>query len=349
MNSISRLAPPRLLRAWPHGPLALAVAALTAACGGGGAGAAGDSSATASSSAGGGSGTPAATAATGTVKCNISDSGTQRLVYSWTAPGLAATPVDETLSYQAIWSCDSSTRLLTGNGVPNHAVTGGAFATKVSAQSISASFTLAPSAGSTTQVAVPGYAMNGVKFDPATAGTCPASATSDANCNYAMGSDAWRMEALPGSVSPWQFDFGTDSSNAHVQPNGQYHYHGMPEGLMATLAGAGGSSMQLVGWANDGFPIYARYGHTDATDASSALKSMSGSYRVKASPDAGRPSTTYFPMGHFQQDWEYVAGYGDLDECNGRTGVTPEFPDGIYHYFVTDTYPFVQRCVKGAL
>jgi len=29
--------------------------------------------------------------------------------------------------------------------------------------------------------------------------------------------------------------------------------------------------------------------------------------------------------------------------------VTPEFPQGIYHYYATDTYPFFQRCVKGEL
>jgi hypothetical protein len=52
-------------------------------------------------------------------------------------------------------------------------------------------------------------------------------------------------------------------------------------------------------------------------------------------------------MGTFAQDWEYVANSGDLDECNGRYGVTPEFPDGIYHYYATDTYPYFQRCVKG--
>ncbi len=44
-----------------------------------------------------------------------------------------------------------------------------------------------------------------------------------------------------------------------------------------------------------------------------------------------------------------MAGSGDLDECNGRTGVTPEFPNGIYHYYATDTYPFLQRCVKGVV
>ncbi len=53
------------------------------------------------------------------------------------------------------------------------------------------------------------------------------------------------------------------------------------------------------------------------------------------------------PIGAVKQDWEYVAGSGDLDECNGRVGVTPEFPKGIYHYYATDTYPFLQRCVKG--
>ena len=54
-------------------------------------------------------------------------------------------------------------------------------------------------------------------------------------------------------------------------------------------------------------------------------------------------------MGTLTQDYEYVAGLGDLDECNGRTGVTPEFPGGIYHYYVTEGYPYIQRCVKGSL
>jgi len=54
-------------------------------------------------------------------------------------------------------------------------------------------------------------------------------------------------------------------------------------------------------------------------------------------------------LGTFKQDWEYVEGSGDLDECNGRVGVTPEFPEGIYHYFATDTYPYFQRCLMGAL
>ena len=52
-------------------------------------------------------------------------------------------------------------------------------------------------------------------------------------------------------------------------------------------------------------------------------------------------------MGAFTQDYEYVEGHGDLDRCNGRFGVTPEFPDGIYYYVVTDDFPFFTRCLKG--
>ena len=285
------------------------------------------------------------------ILCSVTDSGTQLLSYTNSAPGSTAVSVNESLPYSYSWSCSGTSRTMTGNGVPNHAVTGGNFATKVSSQSLSASVTTSPTAGSSsTAVKLPGYALNSVKMDPATAGTCTNSATSDTSgCNYAGGNGTWRMEALndPG-VSPWRFDFGTDVNNAHVQPNGQYHYHGMPTLLMSKLNSASANSMTLVGWAADGFPMYANLGYSTATNASSALKEMKGSYRTKTTPDSGRPSTSLFAMGHFQQDWEYVAGLGDLDECNGRTGVTPEFPNGIYHYYITKTYPFIQRCVKGS-
>ena len=110
-----------------------------------------------------------------------------------------------------------------------------------------------------------------------------------------------------------------------------------------------GTAMTLVGYAMDGFPVYARYGYSTATNAKSAIKTMTSSYRIKPSADAGRPSTASYPLGAFTQDYEYVAGLGDLDECNGRTGATPEFPNGIYHYYITDGFPFIQRCVKGTV
>jgi hypothetical protein len=211
----------------------------------------------------------------------------------------------------------------------------------IRAVNVTTSFTLNPAVVGTVipPIQVTGYALNGVKFDPNTAGTCD----NGGNCSLIGGSGSWAIEALGQSV----FNFGVDSNNAHVQPDGAYHYHGMPEGLVTALAK--GTAMTLVGWAADGFPVYARYGHARASDATSALVVLRGSYQRKASPDAGRPSTSTYPMGTFQQDWTYVAGSGDLDDCNGRTGVTPEFPAGIYHYVITDTYPYISRCNKGSL
>ena len=42
-----------------------------------------------------------------------------------------------------------------------------------------------------------------------------------------------------------------------------------------------------------------------------------------------------------------MEGLGDLDACNGREGVTPEFPDGTYYYVLTDAFPQVPRQFHG--
>jgi hypothetical protein len=257
-----------------------------------------------------------------------------------------------TLTANWNWTCSATTRTLTGNGLPNHAV--GSFPNTgnpntISAQTVSASMTLTPTKSTTnTQIGGPGganvYALNSVKFDPGTAGTCPGTMTSTANCNLAMGNDVWRVEALGQTT----FNFGVDTNNAHVQPTGEYHYHGMPEGLLSNAgATSANPKMVLVGWASDGFPVYARYCYSDANNANSALKVCTGSYTKDTVADSGRPATTLVPIGAFVSDWTYVAGSGDLDDCNGRTGVTPEFPGGIYHYMATDSYPYFSRCIKG--
>lgn len=274
-----------------------------------------------------------------------------------TATTTPAAAVACALSYSALntslnltstsrWTC-GTTRLLTANGIPDHASTGGSFATPVSVQNISVSMPLAPAVATTvTQLnkTAIGYVLNGVKLDPQTDGSCASSATSTANgagCVAAGGRDPWVLEAIGGA-----FLFGTDTSNAHVQPNGQYHYHGMPEGYLTQVNK--GAAMTLVGFAVDGFPIYGRYGYSTAGNAGSAIKTITSSYQKKTTADAGRPSTAIFPMGTFTSDYQYVASSGDLDECNGRTGVTPEYPAGTYHYYITDTFPYAQRCIKGS-
>jgi hypothetical protein len=245
------------------------------------------------------------------------------------------------------WKCSSTQRTLTANGLPDHAVgtfPNGGNPNTISAQAVSASLTLSPTlTTSATTLGGPAgtiaYIRNGVKVDAGTGGSCNSAGTT---CSLGDNSNPWSIEAL-GQTS---FNFGTDTNNAHVQPGGAYHYHGMPEGYIALQNK--GQAMTLVGWAADGFPIYARYGYTTANDSGSTIKVMVSSYRLKTTPDANRPATSLYPMGTFKQDYEYVAGSNDgLDACNGRVGVTPEFPQGTYHYYATDSYPYLQRCVMG--
>ncbi len=275
-------------------------------------------------------------ASTDGVLCDYSDSTFNN------QPSLTYTSVSE-------WECAGAERQLTANGIPDHSV--GAFPNAgnpntISEQSVAISYSLNPLlTDNSTALGGPrgfvGYVLNGVKIDASTAGSCDDSGNT---CSLIQNDYGWNIEALGQS----SFDFGTDDNNAHVQPDGAYHYHGMPEGFI-DKRGGGSDTMTLIGWAADGFPIYARYGYVIADDASSGLAAVTGSYQLVSEVPAQRPSAATYPLGTFQQDWEYVAGSGDLDECNGRFGVTPEFPDGIYHYFATDSYPYFQRCVRGEL
>lgn len=202
-----------------------------------------------------------------------------------------------------------------------------------------------PDKSSGNAVQLVGVSLGGILFDPATAEVY----NNDRN-------SGWNYEALTiGSASNTSLAgaigyLGTDCNNAHVQPNGKYHYHGMPEELVDNLLAAVGKSagdpeMVMIGYAADGYPMYARYGYANALNPASGVVEMTGSYELKSGTRPSGPGGSY--DGTFNQDWEYVAGSGDLDQCNGRYGVTPEYPNGIYHYYVTDDYPFIQRCVWG--
>ena len=172
-----------------------------------------------------------------------------------------------------------------------------------------------------------GVAINGIPFDPGAAEFW----NRDRN-------SGWQYEALSGKV-----DLGMDKNNAHVQPNGSYHYHGLPTGLLKSLHPSQHSP--LIGYAADGFPIYARYGNSDPEDPDSKIKEMTSSYRIKSGNRPNGPGGSY--DGSFVEDYEYADGKGDLDECNGRFGKTPEYPQGTYHYFITNEFPFIPRYFRG--
>ena len=224
-------------------------------------------------------------------------------------------------------------RYITANGIPNHSH--GQFPNRGNPNTIRAQqYTFRvphnPQFGNEiTKLGMNlfGVALNGVPFDPGAAEWW----------NNDPGS-GWQYEALSGKIN-----LGMDQNNAHVQPNGAYHYHGLPLGLIEKLGD--GKRMVLIGYAADGFPIYEQYGYTDANNASTAIKRVRSSYQIRKGTRPNGPGKSF--DGTFVEDYEYVSGAGDLDQCNGRIGVTPEYPKGIYHYFITAEYPFIPRCYRG--
>lgn len=241
------------------------------------------------------------------------------------------------------------TRHITSNGIPVHKT--GNFPSRgnpnsISEQSYSYRVPAEPKvANKTTSVyGQPfGVALNGVPFDPGTAEVWSKQGRTQIRGAH-NNKNLWNYDALSGKIN-----LGIDSSNAHVQPSGAYHYHGIPNGLVALRKKElSKPAMVLVGYAADGFPIYSEYAHDDADDASSTLRKMKPSFRLKGGT---RPGGDDAPAGKFDgtfnQDFEYVEGLGDLDECNGRTGVTPEYPDGTYYYVLTEDFPMIPRAFRG--
>ena len=78
----------------------------------------------------------------------------------------------------------------------------------------------------------------------------------------------------------------SDCNNAHVQPTGKYHYHGIPKLYLETLV-TNENEMLLVGYAADGFPIYYRYGYSDPEDINSKIIDLKTSYRLKSGDRPG--------------------------------------------------------------
>lgn len=156
----------------------------------------------------------------------------------------------------------------------------------------------------------------------------------------------WHYVALEANKGDVNVDI--DFNNGHTHPIGVYHYHGLPLDIYNKSAQYHGApaKMVLIGYAADGFPIYGLYAYKNADDASSTLTLMHSSYQLKKGnrPSSG-PKGAY--DGTFVQDYQFIKGSGDLDECNGRSGVTPEYPNGTYYYMISPKFPTVGRCFKG--
>lgn len=193
-----------------------------------------------------------------------------------------------------------------------------------------------------------GVAINGVKFGPSSADFYYDSTNMEYNYD-------WHIEAL--SFTSLSSD-DVDKKNiygAHSTPGGLYHYHGEPVGYFAETVANGGlgidgtSHSSIVGYAADGYPIYYKYGYANS-DGTGGITTFDSGYQLKSGTRGGDGVTA--PDGNYDgtyvEDYEFTVAT-KLDECNGRFGVTPDFPKGTYYYVITESWPIIPRCFAGAV
>ncbi len=218
------------------------------------------------------------------------------------------------------------------NIIPNHDFNDGvmSFPNNVSAQNKSFEITADPQKAiiptPLTLVTDNAILLNGVKVD-LLAAACFNVGNERVGCNDI--NQPWRFDPMHAANG-----FRIDSHNAHTQPDGTYHYHGPPNALFDDSTAL---ESPVIGFAADGFPIYGSF----FNDAGTVRKATS-SYQLKMGErpsSAGNPGGTY--DGTYRDDYEYVAGTGDLDECNGME------VSGVYGYYITETYPYILGCYTG--
>jgi hypothetical protein len=223
----------------------------------------------------------------------------------------------------------NNSRKMVTNALPNHDT--GTFPNEgnpntITAQDRTYTFPIVPKyIGESKWVREPGVALNGVKFEPETA-----------EMVFCESGENYRVEAKQDLIA-----MGLDHNNAHVQPTGAYHYHVTPTSMISKFDK--GDDLVHVGFAKDGFAMY--YSKNAAYSTSFRLYSAAREGEDCAYDRPGNHIDVFMedskPDGTFVSDWEYVEGLGDLDACNGTE------IDGTYAYIVTDTYPYVPRCLMG--
>ncbi len=207
---------------------------------------------------------------------------------------------------------DGEQRCITSDGVPNHEVGTWRPGAVVEEQNhrfcVDAEPVLTDTI--TRRIHISGMTLTGIPLRPGTAEYYDPTAEKGWSRDRSSG---WNVEGVGGLIM--------DAQNAHVDGDGMYHYHGIPEAVVSELSGT------LFAYAADGFEI-----HYVGSEVQS-------SYQLKAGERDSGPGGLH--DGTYVQDWEYVEGSGSLDECNGA------LVNGQYVYYATDTFPFFPRCFKG--
>jgi hypothetical protein len=205
------------------------------------------------------------------------------------------------------------------------------------------------------------------------------------NANIGSGDGIWNRDAWPNEKI--SFDYPLN----HPQPSGQYHAHANPIGVRYVLndninydsstkfysentSATNWKHSPIIGWVNDGLPLYGPYGYSNPTNASSGVRRMISGYVLRngsnsttdlnntnngrkslplwAQKDQGQTTlapnqwgpnvSTNYALGHYAEDYDYLGDHGyrqgvdfDLNKYNARYCVTPEYPNGTWAYFVS--------------
>lgn len=116
--------------------------------------------------------------------------------------------------------------------------------------------------------------------------------------------------------------------------------------------------------AVNGVPFYNPYNAqgqdatiTEVFDLCNGHPDQRGSYHYHQNPKCMYTDTPgqHSPMIGYAFDGYEIYGAQDavgaaptnLDQCNGHFGPTPQHPEGIYHYHVTTSFPYVIACYTG--
>ncbi len=269
---------------------------------------------------------------------------------STTNIGCCATPAFPNAYFEVV---ENDTRTIYSNNYPNHAF---CFNPERIPEPLYNEFVLDATpekAATTTSILRPnnrpqrffGVALNGVIMAPSPATPFIFTNTTTGEFNW-----DWVFEANNNQGDGRNL-VSLDCSSAHSGSQG-YHYHGnmfeyvefVQTGISTTMT-APAQPLQ-VGWAADGFPILYRFG----PDTTGNLKLLQSSYQLKAGERPGdgisAPCGTY--NGKYINDYEYIQGSGDLDQCNGIDAtITIGAETFNYFYVVTEAFPQIGRCLTG--
>jgi hypothetical protein len=197
------------------------------------------------------------------------------------------------------------------------------------------------------------------------------------------GDGIWNRDAWPNEKVSF------DNAQNHPQPSGQYHAHVTAFGAryllgdnvlynettkeyLENISTTVFKHSPIIGWINDGLPLYGPYGYSDPNDASSPVRRMisgyvlrNGEYGTVNLASTGRTSlprwaqlaqskttlannqygptiSTTYELGHFSEDYDYLGDLGYTQNINSTAnGYTIRFDLNQYNvrYCKTPEFP----------